>query len=133
MQVFRVSADRSSGWLAGLDGWMGTSSGRHAQTYNTRVQSKVRSLTNLAAASATCQPAAAARRGLARMDGGQTTAEPHPATHQQIRRGRRFAVVTVEKFNQPPAAQKKPCWFLPLSAPATTCKSFGPTPSPRIS
>ena len=32
----------------------GTYSGRHAQTYNTRVQSKVRSLANLAAASATC-------------------------------------------------------------------------------
>ena len=31
--------------------WEGTSSGRHAQTYNTRVQSKVRSLANLAAAS----------------------------------------------------------------------------------
>jgi hypothetical protein len=30
----------------------GTSTGRHAQTYNTRVQSKVRSLANLAAASA---------------------------------------------------------------------------------
>ena len=44
----------------------GTSSGRHAQTYNTRVQSKVRSLANLAAASATCQPAAAARRSQAR-------------------------------------------------------------------
>ena len=41
----------------------GNSSGRHAQTYNTRVQSKVR---NLAAASATCQPAAAARRSQAR-------------------------------------------------------------------
>ena len=37
-----------------------------AQTYNTRVQSKVRSLANLAAASATCQPAAAARRSQAR-------------------------------------------------------------------
>ena len=44
----------------------GNSSGRHAQTYNTRVQSKVRSLANLAAASATCQPAAAARRSQAR-------------------------------------------------------------------
>ena len=32
----------------------------------TRVQSKVRSLANLAAASATCQPAAAARRSQAR-------------------------------------------------------------------
>ena len=40
--------------------------GRLAQTYNTRVQSKVRSLANLAAASATCQPAAAARRSQAR-------------------------------------------------------------------
>ena len=36
------------------------------QTYNTRAQSKVRSLANLAAASATCQPAAAARRSQAR-------------------------------------------------------------------
>ena len=44
----------------------GASSGRRAQTYNTRVQSKVRSLANLAAASATCQPAAAARRSQAR-------------------------------------------------------------------
>jgi hypothetical protein len=35
------------------------------QTYNTRAQSKVRSLANLAAASATCQPAAAARRSQA--------------------------------------------------------------------
>ena len=133
MQVFRVSADRSSGWLAGLDGWMGTSSGRHAQTYNTRVQSKVRSLTNLAAASATCQPAAAARRGLARMDGGQTTAEPHPATHGSADpAGRRFAVVTVEKFNQPPAAQtalvQRHCPHLPPHASL----SVRP-PSPRIS
>ena len=39
------------------------------QTYNTRVQSKVRSLANLAAASATCQPAAAARRSQARRGG----------------------------------------------------------------
>ena len=43
-----------------------TSSGRHAQTYNTRVLSKVRSLANLAAASATCQPASVARRSQAR-------------------------------------------------------------------
>ena len=43
-----------------------TSSGRHAQTYNTRVQSKERSLANLAAASATCQPAATARHSQAR-------------------------------------------------------------------
>ena len=41
-------------WLRALAA--GTSSGRHAQTYNTRVQSKVRSLANLAAASATCEP-----------------------------------------------------------------------------
>jgi hypothetical protein len=42
----------------------GTSSGRRAdlQHESRRVQSKVRSLANLAAASATCQPAAAARR-----------------------------------------------------------------------
>ena len=38
----------------------GQSSGRHAQTYDTRVQSKIHSLANLAAARATCQPAAAA-------------------------------------------------------------------------
>ena len=39
---------------------------RNTQTYNTRVESKVRSLANLAAASAICQPAAAARRSQAR-------------------------------------------------------------------
>jgi hypothetical protein len=38
----------------------GQYSGRHAQTYDTRVQSKIHSLANLAAARATCQPAAAA-------------------------------------------------------------------------
>jgi hypothetical protein len=51
----------------------GASSGRHAQTYNTRVQSKVRSLANLAAASATCQPAAAARRSQGYTERGTTS------------------------------------------------------------
>ena len=65
----------------------GTSSGRHAQTYNTRVQSKVRSLANLAAASATCQPAAAARRS-------QAGRGAHPA---QQRRGGTAAKRVVRK------------------------------------
>ena len=43
-----------------------TSSGRHAQTYDTRVESKIHSPANLAAARATCQLAAAARRSQAR-------------------------------------------------------------------
>ena len=38
----------------------------HTATYDTRVQSKIHSLANLAAARATCQPAAAARRSQAR-------------------------------------------------------------------
>ena len=44
----------------------GASSGQHAETYDTRVPSKIHSLANLAAARATCQPAAAARRSQAR-------------------------------------------------------------------
>ena len=55
---------------AGVRG--GTSSGRHAQTYDTRVQSKIHSLANLAAARATCRLAAAARRSQARR-GAQPT------------------------------------------------------------
>ena len=57
----------------------GTSSGRHAQTYDTRVQSKIRSLANLAAARATCRLAAAARRSQARR-GAQPTQDAglHP-------------------------------------------------------
>ena len=51
----------------------GHHSGRHWQTYNTRVQSKVRSLANLAAASATCQPAAAARRSQGYTERGTTS------------------------------------------------------------
>ena len=41
----------------------GASSGRHAQTYDTRVQSKIHSLANLAAARATCGPCRLAARG----------------------------------------------------------------------
>ena len=41
------------------EGEGGTSSGRHAQTYDTRVQSKIHSHANLAAARATCRLAAA--------------------------------------------------------------------------
>ena len=50
----------------------GTTSGRHrgvqSDLQHTRVQSEVRSLANLAAASATCQPAANARRTQARRE-----------------------------------------------------------------
>ena len=53
---------------AGALGWRegGACQRTTRQTYNTRVQSKVRSLANLAAASAACQPAASARRSQAR-------------------------------------------------------------------
>ena len=40
----------------------GTSSGRHAQTYDTRVQPKIYSLADLAAARATCRLSAGGRR-----------------------------------------------------------------------
>ena len=57
----------------------GTSSGRRTQTYDTRVQSKIHSLANLAAARATCRLAAAARRSQARR-GAQPTQDAglHP-------------------------------------------------------
>ena len=51
--------------IAGVVVWGGTSSGRHADLRH-EVQSKIHSLANLAAARATCQPAAAARRSQAR-------------------------------------------------------------------
>jgi hypothetical protein len=54
-------------------------------TYDTRVQSKIHSLTNLAAAKATCQPAAAARRSQARRGAHPTqnagVHAPRPAPH----------------------------------------------------
>ena len=60
----RAQGHRASGRCPGA--WGGTTSGRRVQTYDTRVESKIHSLANLAAARATCQPAAAARRSQAR-------------------------------------------------------------------
>ena len=67
----------------------GTSSGRHAQTYDTRVQSKIHRLSNLAAARATCQPAAAARRSQARRGAHPTqNAGVHPRPRLRPAHGR---------------------------------------------
>ena len=68
--------------------WRGALPADETRGPTTRVQSKVRSLANLAAASATCQPAAAARRSQARrgahppQDAGRET-EAKPAPHSR--------------------------------------------------
>ena len=81
MPAAGVDRDPTEQRRGGLKGRDTCQEGGHFQrttvrTYDTRVQSKIHSLANLAAARATCQPAAAARRSPT----GPPRRAPHPRT-----------------------------------------------------
>ena len=88
MPAAGVDRDPTEQRRGGLKGRDTCQEGGHFQrttvrTYDTRVQSKIHSLANLAAARATCQPAAAARRSPT----GPPRRAPHPRRMPGCTRG----------------------------------------------
>ena len=102
-------------------------------TYDTRVQSKIHSLANLAAARATCQPAAAARRSQARRGAHPTqNAGVHPRPRLRPAHGRlparvrgRRAVVEDLGVRPPDGGQAAADDARPRPPARTRCPSGG--------